>query len=448
MSDNVSSAPVARSKHYRTFVLLLLTLVYGFNFIDRQIVGILAPFIQEDLGLSNTQLGLLIGLAFAMFYTIVAIPIAWLADRYNRVNILSIALASWSAFTALTGLATNFVQIGLARMGVGIGEAGGSPPSHSIISDLYAKEERAGALGVYSMGIPLGIMSAYFVTASLMGATDGSVDWRRIFVYLGVTGVLLAVVVRIVLREPKRGAMEADKQEEIVQPPFSEGLKTLLKIPAWWAMCLGIAFGSFVSYAFSAFQTKFLRVLDPSFDFQTLVIVLGIINGTTYAGGAFFGARIADKWGSSTIRAYGWLPAIAITICLPVAVFSFWVSSVWVHLGFTTLLLFFLGIYLGPSFAIAQTLAPINMRAMSTALFFFILNMVALGGGPTFTGWLIDIYKGMGHADLAAIRYALSVTCIFFVPSIISFMVVSRVLPRDWAAAERRNVRLSEELNN
>ena len=207
------------SKSYRSFVLVLLTVVYGFNFIDRQIVGILAPFIQEDLGLSNTQLGLLIGLAFAMFYTIVAIPIAWLADRYSRVNILSIALATWSGFTALTGLAGNFVQMGFARMGVGIGEAGGSPPSHSIISDMYPKEERAGALGVYSMGIPLGIMAAYFITASLMGSSGQDVDWRRIFIFLGVTGVVLAIIVKLVLREPVRGAMEFNSRTDIVQPP-------------------------------------------------------------------------------------------------------------------------------------------------------------------------------------------------------------------------------------
>ncbi|MDG0970631.1 MAG: MFS transporter [Porticoccaceae bacterium] len=426
------------SKRYRSMVLVLLTIVYGFNFIDRQIVGILAPFIQEDLGLTNTELGLLIGLAFAVFYTLVAIPIAWLADRYNRVNILSIALAVWSGFTALTGMAGNFMQIGLARMGVGIGEAGGSPPSHSIISDLYPKEERAGALGVYSMGIPLGIMAAYFATASLMGATGDEVNWRRIFIFLGVTGVALAVVVRLVLREPVRGAMELDNHADIVQPPFSESLKSLLKIPAWWAMCFGIAFGSFVSYAFSAFQTKYLVALDPSFDFKTLVIVLGVINGTTYAGGAFFGAKLADKWGAKNIRAYGWLPAIAIGLCLPIGVASFWVSTVWAHLIFTTFFLLFLGIYLGPSFAIAQTLAPINMRAMSTALFFFILNMIALGGGPTFTGWLIDVFKA-GSEDLEAMRYALSVTCLMFIPSIVSFLVVSRVLPNDWAAAEKRN---------
>ena len=429
------------SKNYRAFALVLLTVVYGFNFIDRQIVGILAPFIQEDLGLSNTQLGLLIGFAFALFYTVIAIPIAWLADRYNRVNILSIALATWSGFTALTGMATNFWQIGLARMGVGIGEAGGSPPSHSIISDMYPKEERAGALGVYAIGIPFGIMAAYFATASLMGS-GGDVDWRRIFIFLGLTGIALAGIVRLTLREPSRGAMELDDDVQIAKLPFIESLRSLLKIPAWWAMCFGIAFGSFVSYASSAFQTKFLIALDPSFDFKTMVILLGIMNGTTYAGGAFFGARLADKWGAKNLRAYGWLPAIAMSVTLPLGIWSYWVQSVEANLILSTIYLLFIGIYLGPSFAIAQTLAPINMRAMSTALFFFILNMVALGGGPTFAGWLIDVYKET-YSDLDAMRMAMTVTHLVFIPALISFLIVSRILPRDWKLAEKRNQELA-----
>ena len=431
------------TKGYRTFVLILLTVVYGFNFIDRQIVGILAPFIQEDLNLTNTELGLLIGLAFAIFYTTVAIPIAWLADRYNRVNILSIALATWSGFTALTGLATNFVQIGLARMGVGIGEAGGSPPSHSIISDMYPKEERASALGVYAMGIPIGIMAAYFVTAALIGASSDDVNWREIFIFLGITGILLAVVVKLTIREPIRGAMEFDDQREIAKPPFIESLKTLLRIPAWWAMCFGIAFGSFVSYSKSAFHTKYLVTLDPSFDFQTLVIILGIMNGTTYAAGAFFGARLADKWGKKDIRAYGWLPAISIALCLPVGLITWWVPSIVIHLIFATLFLLLIGIYLGPSFAIAQTLAPIHMRAMSTALFFFILNMIALGGGPTFSGWIMDVFKE-NFNDLESIRYAMTVTSFVFVPSVISFLLVSKYLPKDWKEAEERNLKLAK----
>ena len=427
------------TKQYRTFALLLLTLVYGFNFIDRQIMGILAPFIQKDLGLTNTELGLLIGLAFAVFYTFVAIPIAWLADRFNRVNILSIALATWSAFTALTGLANNFVQVALARMGVGIGEAGGSPPSHSIISDMYPKEERASALGVYSMGIPLGIMAAYFVTASLMDVSEDQVNWRQIFIFLGLTGIALAVVVKLVLKEPVRGAMELTSGTTISKPPFLESLKVLMRIPAWWAMCFGIAFGSFVSYAKSAFQTKYLVTLDPSFDFQTLVIILGIMNGTTYAGGAFFGARLADRWGKKDIRAYGWLPAIAMLLCLPVGIIGWWVDSVEMHLVFATFALLLLGIYLGPSFAIAQTLAPIHMRAMSTALFFFILNMIALGGGPTFAGWLMDVF-GNNYNEIESIRYSLTVTTCVFIPSVISFLLVSKFLPKDWKAAEERNL--------
>ena len=436
MKDN--KAP---SKNYRAFALVLLTVVYGFNFIDRQIVGILAPFIQEDLGLTNTQLGLLIGFAFALFYTVIAIPIAWLADRYNRVNILSIALATWSGFTALTGMATNFLQIGLARIGVGIGEAGGSPPSHSIISDMYPKEERAGALGVYAMGIPFGIMAAYFATASLMGS-GGDVDWRRIFIFLGLTGIALAGIVRLTLREPVRGAMELEGDTQIAKLPFIESLQSLLKIPAWWAMCFGIAFGSFVSYASSAFQTKFLIALDPSFDFKTMVILLGVMNGTTYAGGAFFGARLADKWGERNIRAYGWLPAIAMSVTLPLGVWSYWVHSVEANLILSTIYLLFIGIYLGPSFAIAQTLAPINMRAMSTALFFFILNMVALGGGPTFAGWLIDVYKDT-YSDLDAMMMAMTVTHLVFIPALVSFLIVSRILPRDWKLAEKRNKELA-----
>ena len=426
------------NKNYRTFALVLLTIVYGFNFIDRQIMGILAPFIQEDLNLTNTQLGLLIGYAFAVFYTVTAIPIAWLADRFSRVNILAIALATWSGFTALTGLANNFVQIGLARMGVGIGEAGGSPPSHSIISDMYPKEERASALGVYSMGIPFGIMAAFFATAAIMGASSDEVDWRRIFIFLGVTGIVLAGIVKLVLKEPVRGAMEANDEKSLDKPPFFESLKTLLKIPTWWAMCFGIAFGSFVSYAKGGFQTKFLVTLDPSFDFQTLVILLGIINGTTYAGGAFFGARLADKWGSRDVRAYGWLPAIAIALCLPIGVLSWWAPTVEMNLLFSTIFLLLIGIYLGPSFAIAQTLAPIHMRAMSTALFFFILNMIALGGGPTFAGWLIDVFASY-HNELDAMRYAMSVTAFIFIFSILSFIIVSKTLPKDWNEAEKRN---------
>ncbi|MEJ6587673.1 MAG: hypothetical protein QNL25_06350, partial [Pelagibacterales bacterium] len=158
-----------------------------------------------------------------------------------------------------------------------------------------------------------------------------------------------------------------------------------------------------------------------------------------YVGGTYFGAKLADKWGQKDIRAYGWLPAIAISLCLPIAIMSYWATSIEMNLLWTTLLLALIGVYLGPSFAIAQTLAPIKMRAMSTALYFFILNMIALGGGPTFAGWLMDVFKE-NYNDLDSIRYAMTVTFFVFIPSAVSFFIVSKVLPRDWAAAEKRNL--------
>ncbi len=488
MTDKPSQA-VAKPR-YRTFVLLLLTLVYGFNFIDRQIVGILAPWIQADLDLTNTQLGLLVGLAFAAFYTIMGIPLAFLADRMNRVTLLSLALAVWSGFTALTGYAQNFLHIALARVGVGIGEAGGSPPSHSMISDFYAKEERAGALGVYSLGIPLGIMSAYFLTAALLGADAEAVNWRRIFITLGVIGILLAVIVRLAIREPVRGAMETgDKIPSGYIPlgqsfreanlpirfaifgallainvgawmygmpfvffvPFlifivtmfllslQPGVMTILSIKSWWWMALGIAFASFASYAISGFQTKFLRLLEPDFSPRTFIFWIGVINGTFYVAGTYFGAKLVDWKAKTDIRAYGTVPAVSILLALPLAVAAFWAPTITLHLIIGAALQLCLGVYLGPSFAIAQTLAPVKLRAMSTALFFFVLNMIALGGGPTFAGAMIDVFLGTGETELNATRYAMYVTFGAYALAFFFYMLVRKTLPKDWAIAEARN---------
>lgn len=475
----------------RTFVLLLLTLVYGFNFIDRQIVGILAPWIQADLNLTNTQLGLLVGLAFASFYTIMGIPLAFLADRMNRVTLLSAALVVWSGFTALTGMAQNFLHIAIARVGVGIGEAGGSPPSHSMISDFYAKDERAGALGVYSLGIPLGIMAAYFFTAALMGADADAVNWRRIFIILGVTGIILAIIVKIAIREPERGAMEKGAKNTAGYIPlgrsFAEsnllpriiifgglfaalmiawgsggislvfvvplciflltmfllslqpGVMTILSIKSWWWMALGIAFASFASYAISGFQTKFLRLLEPDFNPRTFIVWIGIINGTFYVAGTYFGARLVDWRAKTDIRAYGTIPALAVMVAFPLAVAAFWAPTIALHLAIGAALQLCLGVYLGPSFAIAQTLAPIKLRAMSTALFFFVLNMIALGGGPTFAGAMIDVFLETGKTELNATRFAMYVTFGAYVLAFIFYMLVRVTLPKDWAEAERRN---------
>jgi len=444
-SANTPVAGKAANKGYRTKVLLLLTLVYGFNFIDRQIVGILAPWIQADLSLTNTELGLLVGLAFAAFYTIMGIPLAFLSDRMNRVTLLSLALAVWSGFTALTGYAQNFTHIALARVGVGIGEAGGSPPSHSMISDFYAKEERAGALGIYSLGIPVGIMAAYFLTAALLGADAETVNWRKIFITLGGFGILLAIIVRLAIREPERGAMETSAKPPSgyisLKQSFSQsnltprigifgGLLALL-IAAWalghmsivfvipfaiFLMALGIAFASFASYAISGFQTKFLRLLEPDFSPRVFIVWIGIINGTFYVAGTYFGAKLVDIKAKTDIRAYGTIPAIAILLAAPLAYAAFWAPSITVHLAVGAILQLCLGVYLGPSFAIAQTLA-----------------------GPTFAGAMIDVFLNKGETELNATRLAMYVTFGAYALSFMFYMFVRKTLPEDWAAAQARN---------
>lgn len=429
------------SKSYRTVVLLLLTLIYAFNFIDRQIIGILSPFIQADLGLSNSQLGLLKGFLFALFYCVVGIPIAWVADRYNRTNIVTISLAVWSGFTALTGMANSFLAIGLARMGVGVGEAGGSPPSHSMISDMYPKEKRSGALAIYSLGIPLGLGFAYFIAGYALGNPGNGFSWRTLLIILGVAGIALAVITRLVVREPKRGVQENANQDDI-QLPFMKALGILLTIPSWWAMCMGIALASFVGYAVSAWQIDYLLPFDGSqsapFGFQKMMYILAALNAILYGGGTFFGGWLAQKLAGKSVSYYGLVPALSIFICLPLVLAAFWVPTTALHLVFAGILLFFLGMYLGPSFAIAQTLAPINMRAMSTALFFLILNLIALGGGPTTVGILADVFEPE-EGKVRAIRLSISWVSIALVLSTISFLIAAKTLPRDWQAAQERN---------
>lgn len=427
---DVSQEAARPTRAYRNYVLLILTLVYAFNFIDRQIIGILSPFIKVDLGLDDAQLGWLKGFAFALLYTVVGIPIAWLADRYNRINIIGISLTLWSGFTALSGFAANFWQLAILRVGVGIGEAGGSPPSHSIISDLFDKTERAKALAVYSLGIPFGIMAAYFAAAFFLDG--GSADWRIVMISVGVPGVILALLLKFTVKEPIRATVSNGPQ----QMGFITSVKRLLKIPTWWGMCLGISFGSFGNYAISTWIIDFYVRIHPDMPIQKLLIIFGIVNGTAYALGVWLGGVIADKWGEKTKRAYALLPTYAMIIGVPCFYFSLQVGNVWLSIGLLTVMLFASGMYLGPCFAIAQTLAPVNARAMSTALFFFVLNIIALGGGPTIVGILsASLSVTMGEAE--ALRTSLSWLLLPYIISIVTFYWASTKIENDWHEAER-----------
>lgn len=439
----MSDPKMAESKGYRTLVLWLLTFMYVMSFIDRQIIGILSPFIKEDLGFTDTQLGWLKGLAFAFLYATVGIPIAWLADRYSRKKIITISLIAWSGFTALTGSVSSFMHMFLARMGVGIGEAGGSPPAHSIISDLYPKEQRASALGFYSLGIPIGIGFSYL----LAGALVESLGWRGTLIFLGVFGIGLAIVLAIVIKEPKRGQLDGENLQ-LKNVGIVESIVTLAKIPSWFAMCMGIAWVSFGGYAVSAWGIDYIMRFKPEYLppkyggepglYKWLMFWFGMIHLVGYGAGTYFGALITEKLAKKSISFYGIMPGAVLLIGVPALIAAFWVQSIPLHLALVTVYLLSAGVYLGPSFAAAQTLAPINMRAMSTALFFMILNIIALGGGPTFVGWLSERLIEE-HGQTHALRLAISTLVVPYVLSVISFFWAAKTLPKDWVEADQRN---------
>ena len=435
-----NKSAIRESKGYRTLVLWLLTLVYIFSFIDRQIIGSLSPAIQADLGFTDWQLGLLKGFGFALLYTTVGIPIAWLADRYSRIKIVTVSLALWSAFTALTGMAGNFIAMLAARTGVGIGEAGGSPPSHSIISDLYAKDQRASALGVYSLGIPIGIAFSYILAGMLVE----TLGWRGTLIALGLAGILLSLVLLLVVKEPIRGQMDGDN---VALKPvgIDESISTLAKIPSWWAMCMGIAWVSFGGYAVANWGVDYIVRFLPEYapgqgngKFRWLMLSLGLINLIAFGAGTYFGALITEKLAQKNISAYGWVPGFVLIIGVPALIGAYWVDNIYVHLGLLSVYLVSGGVYLGPSFAAAQTLAPINMRAMSAALFFLILNLIALGGGPTYIGIVSSAFTEQ-HGEVHALRLAMTSLIVPYIVSIAAFFWAAKMLPKDWAIAEARN---------
>ena len=420
-----SVPPAAKPDRYRYYVLLMLTLVYAFNFIDRQIIGILSPFIKQDLGLDDAQLGYLKGIYFAVLYTVMGIPVAWLADRYSRVNIITLSLTLWSGFTALSGMAGNYLQLALCRIGVGIGEAGGTPPAHSIIADLFAPKERATAMALYALGIPFGIMLAYLASAFVL--SGGQANWRSVMIAVGLPGIVLAIVLKLTVKEPVRQQTEQERQR-----PMLDSIVELLKTPSWWGMVLGITLSSFANYAVIGWQMDYFVRRFSEVDIVWLLVVFGVINGTLYAIGVWAGGVIADKWGRSNPGAYARLPALALCVGVPAFLLAIHSESLWLAIAGFTLLQVTSGTYFGPCFAMAQTLSPANCRAMSTALFFFVLNLIALGGGPTFVGVLSEHYTA-SLGELEGLIAALDWLAIPFVLSILVFGWTSLRLPQDLA---------------
>lgn len=391
--ENDRTATRRLSAGYGRVVVGLLLAAYTFNFIDRTILATIGQAIKVDLKLTDTQLGLLGGLAFAILYTVLGVPIARLAERWNRVSIISIAVIIWSGFTVACGFAGSFAMLLATRVGVGIGEAGCSPPSHSLISDYFEPKKRASALSVYAFGIPLG---------ALIGAVAGGwlaqhLGWRAAFMIVGAPGILLAILIKLMVREPARGQSEPG---EIHHAPATLSLKSELAEMAAvtralfgsWPMLnmmLGVTLVSFAGYGTGQFSAPYFNRAF-GLDYATVGLIFGLTGGFSAGVGTLAGGFISDFASARNTRWYALVPAIGLIIATPLYVAGYlqpdWRIAALVLLAPGA----FAYTYLAPTFAVVQNVVETRRRATAAAIMLLFLNIIALGGGPLFTGWAID----------------------------------------------------------
>ena len=412
--------PAPSPVRYR--VLAVLLLAYIFNFVDRQIVGILAPAIKADLQLSDTQLGLLGGLAFALLYTTLGIPIARLADRRSRVWIITVSLAVWSSFTALCGLATSYPMLFLARVGVGVGEAGGTAPAYSLISDYFPRHQRARALAVYSLGIPIG-GACGILFGGLMAS---AVDWRFAFFAVGGAGLLIAPLLRLLVPDPPRGQFDPPATE--APPSLGAVLRMLAAKPSFWGLSLGAASAATLSYGLNFWLPSFfIRSFGLSLT-QTAWLFAGqlIVGGCT---GIWFGGWLVDRLQARSKAAYALVPAICFLICIPFYIAAI-LSPTILAAALLALIPQALGlVWLGPIITAVQHLVPAAARSTASAAFLFVNNLIGLGCGTLFFGTISDLLGTRFGSE--SLRYSILCGLIFYVISAALLWRTSRRLDFD-----------------
>ena len=425
MSTEPTQHSGAISSRVAGYGLFMLTLVYAFNFVDRQILVILQEPIKLDMGLSDAQLGLLSGFSFALVYITAGIPIAFWADRSNRRNIIVAALTVWSGMTALSGLAQNYSQLLLARIGVGIGEAGGSPPAHSMISDYYPPEKRGTALAIYSTGVHLGVLLGFIVG----GLVSQAYGWRVAFMAVGIPGVLLALVFVLTVKEPQRGRWESEA-EAAYRPTMRETVEVLYSYRSFWYLAAACGLTSFVGYGSGNFAPSFL-MRNHDFSVGQVGVVLAVFGGGGGLIGTFLGGYLSDRLGVKDKRWYLWLPAIAGCLSVPLGFPYLLLENTTVVIGFLFVVTITLNTYLGPCLAISHSLVPPAMRAVTSAILFLVLNMIGLGLGPLTVGLLSDFYAG--YVGDQSLRYAMLTVGLLGAPAILLFFLAARHLPADLA---------------
>ena len=432
MTDSTTAAENANNPYASTkaahYALGILTIVYSINFIDRQLLSILQESIKADLMLSDAQLGLLTGFAFAVFYTFAGLPIASLADRSNRRNIVAISLTIWSGMTAISGLAQNYWQLLVARIGVGIGEAGGSPPSHSMISDIFPPEKRASAIGFYSMGISIGILFGFLFG----GWLNEFFGWRVAFFVVGIPGVLLALVLFLTVPEPVRGLAE-NKASSGDNPSMMTVFKVLLSRRSFLFMALGAAMNAFAGYGTANWVASFM-IRTHQMPTGELGTWLALIIGLGGAIGVFGSGVLADNLGKKDKRWYMWVPVYAAAGSVPFQIATYWVDGPYAALMCMTIPSILANAYLGATIACVHGMVGLRMRAVSSALLFFILNIIGLGMGPTTVGLVSDSL--VDQHDVDSLRYAMMyiIPASMFISGAL-YMLASRYIREDLANA-------------
>ncbi len=402
-------------------MLWTLLVVYIFNFLDRQIVNILAEPIRKDLDLSDTQVGLMTGLAFALFYTVLGLPIARYADKpsTNRGRLIAAALAIWSGMTALCGFAQNFLQLLLARIGVGVGEAGCTPAAHSLIADRVPAERRPGAMAFYALGIPIGSLLGMMIG----GVLADTLGWRKAFMIVGLPGVLLAAVVMVVVKD--RGRVVRNSAPAAGSEGMFSALAQLLRSPAYVTLLAAASASAFLSYGKSTWTTIFFQRshgLSPG----EVGFWFGLWGGVAGIAGTWLGGWLADRYGKIDRRHVMTAPAIGMALAIPIAISAYFATDWRVGLALLMLPTLLNSLYYGPVYSSVQGLVPLHHRATASAFLLFGQNLIGLGLGPLFFGMLSDWLRPQFGED--SVRYVLyGAACLGLIPAALFWMLRPRL---------------------
>jgi MFS family permease len=408
-------------RFYQNYVLGMLTLVYVFNFIDRQVLVILQESIKKELHLSDTQLGLLSGFTFAIFYVTLGIPIARLADKGNRRNVVTISLAIWSMMTAFSGLARNFLQLLLARIGVGVGEAGGSPPAHAMISDYFPPEKRSTALSVYSTGIYFGVLIGFLMG----GYLNQHLGWRTAFFVLGIPGLIFSLLFYTTVKEPAKGATDAMTTISGEAPTFGSVLRLLFSLKVFVYLAIATALHVFCIYGLLNWAPSFLSRMHGMKNID-IGFSLGLIYGLGGAAGTYAGGYLTDHFGKKDRRFYLSIPAYAVLLSMVFIAGTIFLQSLPLTLLCLGACAFLQSMYLGPSLAVAHSLVAAPMRALTSAVLFFVLNFFGQGFGPLIVGFISDALKP--QLGIESLRWALSILLIMAFGAAMMFFSAAKKL--------------------